>query len=296
MPKRSFVAVAAVVMLTGCAGAPQSAQPSPTGAVTDNRQLLEAAKADCMKQKGFTYVAFVPPEKKKTADEVKRDNGDYQSMRDYRRKYGFGVFAELVYPKEFGNPAVKPDNPVINPNMKIQSDLSKPQFAAYRKALDACYVESVKKVLGKTLRSANDYFIQVNKAAKELTISRIDSDPKLVELASAMADCLKGKGYATGKTTPSAMSERGSAEFTAEEDRLGRAQRDDVPKVAPPPKGDDDIPMIYMPTMTPEEAKPYLAKEIKAALDDLECGKDFYAVITPRENEINRQANAEFGM
>lgn len=290
------MAAAAFMMLTGCASAPQGAQPSPTGAVTDKPHQLEAAKADCMKRRGFRYIAFVPPENKKTADEVKLESGDYQTMRSYRQKYGFGVFAKMVYPKVFGSPAVKPDHPVVDPNMKIQNDLSEPQFAAYQKAEGACTVESVKKVLGKTVRSHNDYYAQINKAIETASTSRIDSDPKLVELAAAMATCLKGKGYSIGKTTPKAMSERGRAAFAAEEDKLGRAQHKDAPKVASSPKDDDELPMTYMPSMTPEEAKPYLNREIKAALDDLECGKDFYPVMSPRETEVNQQVNTEFGI
>ncbi|RVX45600.1 hypothetical protein EDD27_8412 [Nonomuraea polychroma] len=291
-PRRTFLALAAVAVLSGCGGAAESAPPSPTAG--DKKHQLEAAKADCMKQKGFKYVAFVSKQKWALQDD-KRDSGDYSVMRKFREKYGFGVFAMHVYPKEFGNPAVKPDNPEINPNWAIQSSLSKTQMSAYRKASDACMAVAVKQVLGLDVKSDMDYYAQLNKASNRAIESTLNSDPRLVELASAMATCLKGKGYSISDTTPKALSERGTKQFADQEDRLGRAQRDDIPDV-PPPLKEGEIPMRYSPTLTPEEARPYLAKEIKAALDDLECGKDFYAAYLPKDLAIQKQIYEQFGM
>ncbi|MEU1728538.1 hypothetical protein [Nonomuraea sp. NPDC005692] len=47
--------------------------------------------------------------------------------------------------------------------------------------------------------------------------------------------------------------------------------------------------------LTPAQAQPYLAKEIKAALDDLECGKDFYRAYTPKVEAITQRIAEEFG-
>ncbi|MEU7742268.1 hypothetical protein [Nonomuraea sp. NPDC049158] len=300
MPKRSplapVVALVALVALGGCGGTAEKApQPSQTVAAKDKKHLLESVKADCMKLKGFKYVAYVPAEKQESEDDKARNLGDYQAMRKHREKYGFGVFAMHVYPKEMGNPAVKPDNPEINPNWKIQTSLSKAQATAYQKAADGCMIEAAKKVLGKTVKSMDDYFNQQNRASDQASARTIDSDPKLIELASAMAGCLKGKGYPIGKTTPTAMSRQGQKVFLAQEDKLGRQQRDDVPDVAPPVK-EGEMAMTYAPTLTPEEARPYLNKEIKAALDDLECGKDFYPAFMPKGEAVTQQINEEFGM
>ncbi|WP_433513158.1 hypothetical protein ACQP2T_57620 [Nonomuraea sp. CA-143628] len=300
MPKRSplapVVAMAALVALGGCGGTAENApQPSQTAAAKDKKHLLESAKADCMKLKGFKYVAYVQPEKQDSEDDKARNAGDYPAMRKYREKYGFGVFAMHVYPKEMGNPAVKPDNPEINPNWQIQNSLSKAQSTAYRKATDGCMIEAAKKVLGKTLKSMDDYFRQQNRASERELARTVDSDPKLIELAAAMADCLKGKGYPIGKTTPMAMARQGQQVFLAQEDKLGRQQLDDVPDVAPPVK-EGEMPMTYSPTLTPAEARPYLDKEIKAALDDLECGKDFYPVYLPKETVAGQRVAEEYGM
>lgn len=286
-----MAAAAALAALSGCGGAAESAAPAPSP-TKDRKHQVEAAKADCMKQKGFKYVAYVAPEPPESEESRSRASGNYQAMRKYRAKYGFGVFAIHVYPKELRNPQVEPEP---NPNMKIQSGLSKAQHQSYRKAMDACQTTAVKQVLGLDLKPGMDYYNEHGLAVNRALKSTINSDPKLMELAGAMATCLKGKGYAVGDTAPVAMSERGQKAFLAQEDKLGREQRDDVPDVAPPVK-EGELPMMYAPTLTPEQAKPYLNKEIKAALDDLDCGKDFYPAYLPKQSAVVRQVSEQFGM
>ncbi|MFC4011947.1 hypothetical protein ACFOY2_32270 [Nonomuraea purpurea] len=293
-PALAALSLLGVAVLSGCGGTTENAAPAPAQSrAADKKHQLEAAKADCMKQKGFKYVPYVSPEREATDDERRRDSGDYQAMRKYREKYGFGVFAMHVYPKEMGNPAIKPDDPEINPNMKIQSDLSKPQMQAYRKATDACTITAVQQVLGLKVKSQKDYYNEQYRAMKRASTAEVDSDPQLVELATAMATCLKGKGYAISKAVPSAMDNRGQTEFLVQEDKLGRQQRN-VPDA--PPAKEDGPPMIYTPTLTPAEARPYLDKEIKAALDDIDCGKDFYPAYFPKSSAVSRKISEQFGM
>ncbi|MFF4620670.1 hypothetical protein [Nonomuraea jabiensis] len=293
-------ALLALAVLCGCGGAAETATetgaaPSPSAATAakDKKHQLEAAKADCMKQKGFKYVAWVRPEQPQSDEDRRRDAGDYQAMRKYREKYGFEIFAEFIYPKELNAPAAQMASPNQDPNMKIQEALSEAQLGAYHKAKDACMVTAGKQVLGVTLKSNLDYYNQIALARKRATAAQIDSDPKLVELAGAMATCLKGKGYSVSDATPTALANRGRDVFIDQQDKLGREQDDTVPDVAPPAKKGQGK-RIYMPSLTAEQAKPYLAKEIKAALDDLECGKDFYAVFTPRKSAIDAQVRAQF--
>lgn len=292
---RTLLPLAALALLCGCGGAAETAAPSPS-ATSDKKHRLEAAKADCMKQQGFKYVPYVSrPQVQDTDESRKRAAGDYQAMRKFREKYGFGIFATYVYPKEMGNPAVKPDDPQVNPNWAIQSSLSKAQMGAYRKALDTCVVTAANQVLGLKLKPGTDYYAEQYDARRRELKSGVNGDPELIRLAGAMAACLKGKGHAISDATPLAMAERGPETFRVQEDRLGRAQRDDVPDVAPPVK-EGEPPMTYAPTLTPEEARPYLNREIKAALDDLECGRDFYPAYLPRQAAIDEQVNDRFGM
>ncbi|WP_157545571.1 hypothetical protein [Microtetraspora fusca] len=300
MPERSTMASAllclgVLVVLGGCGGAAESSQPTPNAAAKDKRHRLEAVKADCMKQKGFKYVAYVPPERPESDEELKRASGDYQAMRKYSAKYGFGVFAEFAYPEERKRQAGEGKEAEKDPNFAIQGKLSEAQAGAYRKASDACVKVAAKQVLGKDVKSDTDFYDAINKALERARTATLDSDPKLVELAAGMAACLRGKGYPIGTTTPSAMSGRGFKVFLDQSDSLSRKQRDDVPDVAPPVK-DGEARMVYPPQLSVAEARPYLDKEIKAALDDLECGKDFYPVYSPKEKAVAQQVNDEFGM
>ncbi|WP_433224101.1 hypothetical protein [Microtetraspora malaysiensis] len=295
MPERSTMASAllclgALVVLGGCGGAAESAQPTPSAAAKDKKHQFEAVKADCMKSKGFKYVAYVPPEKKWSDEARKRASGDYQAMRKYREKFGFGVFAEFVYPKEMGGGG----EPDTNPNREIENKLSGAQGASYRKASDACMVMATKQALGKDLKPGHDLYDLMNKAMERAAAAALDTDPALVELATTMAGCLKGKGYTVGKTTPQDMSGRGFSAFYDQSDRLGRKQQG-LPEVAPPVK-DGQLKMTYQPDLSAVEAKPYLDREIKAALDDLECGKDFYAAYMPKAEAVSSQVFDEFGM
>ncbi|MBT2231539.1 hypothetical protein [Nonomuraea sp. NEAU-A123] len=285
-----FLAVAALALIGGCGGAAGSAAPSPdASAAKDKKYQVEAAKADCMKKKGFKYVAFVQEWKKLPKDE-KRAVGDYQAMREYREKRGFGVFDQYVYPDESNAQDAGPES---NPNGKIQSSLNRAQLGAYDKALDSCAAAAIKQVLGLTVKSDMDYLEQAGKAADRAIERTLNSDPTLVRLASAMATCLKGKGYSPGEATPKAMVQNGLQTFQDLWDRLGREQRDDVPDAAPPRK-DGEPWTYYRPTLTPEQAKPYLQREIKAALDDLECGRDFYPAYLPKDKAVQEQVGEQY--
>ncbi|NUR91045.1 MAG: hypothetical protein HOY71_43815 [Nonomuraea sp.] len=300
MLKRSRLALAvslSAAVLCGCGGAAETgteagtetAQPSPTAA-KDRKHQFEAAKADCMKQKGFTYVAYVKPEDT-SEDERLRSSGDYQAMRKYRTKYGFGVFALHVYPKEMSGPGAQSEP---DPNMKIQRDLSDAQLTAYHKAKDACVATAGKQVLGLTLKSNIDYYSQLAMAHKRAKAAELDGDPQLVELAGPMASCLKGKGYSVPDTKPTALNKRGERTFMRQQSKIGQDQRGSAAGTPKTEKMTKDTEVFQMPDLTPGAARPYLAKEIKAALDDLECGKDFYAAYAPKETALQRKINDQF--
>ncbi|WP_157547857.1 hypothetical protein [Nonomuraea candida] len=305
MLKTSRLALAvsfSAVVLCGCGGAAESAgtvtaasqsqsqsQSASPAAAKDKRHQFEAAKADCMKQKGFKYVPYVKPTEPADEEERKRDSGDYQAMKKHRAKYGFGVFASQAYPKEVMGPGTTMPHP--DPNIKIAGSLSRAQLEAYHKAKDACVAAAGKEVLGLTIKSNIDYFSQVTLAHKRVKAAELDGDPKLVELAGAMATCLKGKGYKVSDTKPTAMGKRGVNEFLDLQDRLAEQQEGDKPMG---PKMTKDTKQVQMVPLTPQQAKPYMDREVKAALDDLECGKDFYAAFIPRETALQRQVNDQF--
>ncbi|GAA3473831.1 hypothetical protein [Nonomuraea roseola] len=285
---RRATALLALALAAGCGGtATQTAAPRPEAQGVEQRK--EAEMATCMKQKGFKYVAYVSPPTQLSDQRKKAFSGDYESMRAERAKYGFGHFSFYVYPKEYeNNPMVKPDNPDINPNWAIQSSLSAEQRKSYQSASEACYATIMKKITGKEVKSMMDHFEQADKAKTQALARELDSDPALAEKAKAMADCLMGKGYRVSKSNPTAIAQRGSAEIRAQVVHLGKTDDMDDSKLEP---GN-----FYEPTLTAEQARPYLTKEIKVALDDLECGRDFYAAYLPREQEIHRRIDLEYGM
>ncbi|MEV4186201.1 hypothetical protein AB0J28_32715 [Streptosporangium canum] len=51
----------------------------------------------------------------------------------------------------------------------------------------------------------------------------------------------------------------------------------------------------FTPGLSPDEARPYLVGEVKAALDDLECGRDFHAAFKPRQQKIHDRVYRKFG-
>ncbi|MEV4574095.1 hypothetical protein AB0K16_12645 [Nonomuraea jabiensis] len=301
---KTALALAAMAVLSGCGGTaepagkgaspPSNPAAKPAVTVQEKRRQFESVKADCMKQKGFRYVAFVPPEHPLTDDERKRRAGDYEALKAQRAKYGFGVFSLYVHPKGPDAPDNMPDLSEADPNGKIWTKLSSAQRKSYWKAVSACVVVAAKQVLGKKVQSDTDLFEQLAAAGERASEREIDGDAELVELASSMATCLTGKGYKVSGTRPTELAQRGWREFLDREDEIGRRQREDVPDV-PSPTKEGEIKRTFGATLTPTEAKPYLDKEIKAALDDLECGKDFYRVYTPKAEAIDQKVAEEWG-
>jgi predicted small lipoprotein YifL len=289
MLKRSHLAVAlslSALTLCGCGGA---AQTPPEADAKDKRHQYEAAKADCMKQKGFQYVPYVRPTEPADEEERKRESGDYQAMQKYRGRYGFGVFAPYVYPKEVVGPGSTRENP--DPNVKVQGSLSAAQLSAYHEAKDSCVVTASKDVLGLTVKSGIDYRSRLTLTHKRIKAAELDGDQELMKLSDAMATCLKGKGYKVSDTKPTAMDSRGENTFLELLDRMGEKEMGDAPEQ---PKMTKDTRQIESPALTAQSAEPYLTREVKAALDDLECGRDFYAAFLPKESALQRRVNDQF--
>ncbi|MBT2234651.1 hypothetical protein [Nonomuraea sp. NEAU-A123] len=207
------------------------------------------------------------------------------AMAAYRAKWGFSVFSALIYHKG----RASGDRP-LDPNSSLRLDLSDTQRQAYDKASDACEAQAVGQVTGKTVTSEGDWFDQVDKLQAQRVKRELDGDGRLVELASAMADCMAGKGYQITSKNPTSIVDWGAMLFRREMHELARKEGgDDVPPYNPN--------MWYAPThLQPAAAQRFLDREIKTALDDLECGKAFYVAYLPRAEEIVQRTQLEFGM
>ncbi|MFG3440798.1 hypothetical protein ACGF0J_26385 [Nonomuraea sp. NPDC047897] len=285
MPRRSLGAAALLGVLAGC-GTSAATPPSPAPApAKDTARQIQAALADCMKGRGFTYVPFVAPPLEFSDEQKKAHNGDYAAMKAERSKQGFGVFYNLVHPRR----PKDLDDPGANPNWEIRRDLSPAQQEAYDEAEQSCQSGAITKVTGKVVKSEEDRFAQINRLIDQTVQRELDGDPELVGLASTMADCLSGKGHRTTSAKPTAMNLWGWKLFTAQKDEI--AKNDDIPDTGLPAG------QYYEPTrMSPAEARRHLDREIKVALDDLECGKDFHAAYQPRFRQIEQRVSEQFGV
>ncbi|MEU7893765.1 hypothetical protein AB0B45_12960 [Nonomuraea sp. NPDC049152] len=274
---RAFVAAAlALAVLTGCATqAPEPVASSATGAGKDAKETkwkLERAKADCMKQKGFKYIPFIMSEPKETEAQKKMAHGDYAAAKEFRTKYGYQAFARYIYPHDSASGALVPEDFGEDPNAKVR--MNEAQFRAFETAKQACSTKAFKVVLNKDVSSIMDVANLQRDLSDRLTARRLDGDSELVRLAVTFGDCLKAKGYAVTSLKPSDLAKRGEKAMFAELDKLG----------------DDSH---GFPELTAEQARPHFAKEVKDALDDLECGKEFYARYSPISTAIRQEAEEQ---
>ncbi|WP_283133606.1 hypothetical protein [Rhizohabitans arisaemae] len=275
MPKPWRFAVPVVLSLTVLAGCGTTSAENSTGsspsnsteASADKRREIETKRADCMKLKGFKYIAYIPKPK---PDVIKAQLGDYAAMKEYRAKYGFDVFAVSVFGK--AGPAVNDADD--NPNMQFLKEMSGAQSDAFIKAGGECHVQALNALLGTKFQSQEDIAKESDRIAEQGKRA-LDADPELVRLAQGYADCLKGKGHRIQDVKPSkvvtALSDVITAEFLA---------------LLKEKSGDSGQINISGDLVAVEEARPHLAREIKAALEDLECGKEFYAVYGPKHTRL----------
>ncbi len=274
--------VLCLALAAGCGSAAPAAQPAPT-ATSSNPQRIQALVADCMKQQGFRYVAWVP-QQKNLSELDKAATGDYEAMRKQRAKTGFDVFVMLADRSLMEDRVLWKGSD--NPNSAIKEQLSNSQRTAYDKAEVTCKSSAVKQVTGKVVKDDADRAEQETKMIKQATERELNGDPKLVELAAAMGECVKGKGYQVDSLRPTDIDSRGPDAFEAIKQSIAKKQG----------MADPDRPgSYYEPKLSQADARRYLNQEIKAALDDLECGRDFYAAYSPRAAQIASEVELEFG-
>lgn len=110
--------------------------PADANADLKKQYLLENAIAACMKKQGFTHTPVAPEDP--TASWT-TDGADYALTKEYRRKYGFGIYAGIAYPDDAGasGSAAARQGSDRTPNADYVDTLTPEQKAAYDKALGA---------------------------------------------------------------------------------------------------------------------------------------------------------------
>jgi len=289
--KTSTVLVAGALGLLAACGTPQAAPPAGAGSPTatsggqateapaDGSQESKASAdsvrfenlmADCMKAKGFTYVPRPLTFEKPSDNQLGKDPSlvPYDALKKFRSKYGFGHFAADVYPHD-RNVAPEPLKP--NPNTAIRDALDETGKKAYDEAFDGGYVAM--KQGGSFDRAKHDascsgkVSLEVYgpekpadpaAAAKAAQVQQeYQNDPDLLQAAQGYANCLRGLGYEVGAVKP------GVIDWAVEQAALN----------------------LYSAAQG-ANLQQGLDHEIKMALDDLECGKDYRVVAAPKVAEV----------
>ncbi|GAA4097011.1 hypothetical protein [Nonomuraea soli] len=274
---KATLLILSLLLLAGCA---TPSHERVTSAGTDKRQDQELAIADCMKQKGFKYVPYLPQPR---VDDIRRRaaQGDYTALRRIREKYGFGIFARYVHTTDPSAEGV--ETPDSNPNHELRKALSAAQRRTYDVAAERCFVNAVGQVLGVPARSRADYYAQVESNRQRKVDEVLDSDPELIVQAALFADCLNRIGQPVTENNPSSLATHGIRAWTAKLEEVEARYAD------PATVGE-------VPPIPPEVARRHFEREINTAFQDLECGKNFYAVFNPKANRLTIQANAEYGL
>jgi hypothetical protein len=276
--------VAALVCLAlataGCA-ASGAAEPAFTddervAAINAKTKEFENVMARCMKGHGFRYTP-VNTNVREAPGERARSSGDYPAMKEYRQKYGFGVFARSAYPHD---PNVGFDQFVSTPDPYVNS-LSKAQQAAYQRRLEECQLTATDQVFGKDSDARSE---QLAKQIEAATQREILGDPGVIDRAQQYADCLTGKGYRLKSTKPLEI-----------ETQL-QNQVDEKYALAAGAGGAGELdPFVQVEQRLPQDqARGELDKEIKIALDDLECGKDYFSYVYPKHMAIEERFTDQF--
>jgi hypothetical protein len=302
----SCVAVLSAVLISGCGAA---STPSSDGSVrssatngsgsgpntpTTAEQIEIDAQnqiADCMKQEGFTYVPQPELGESVPAHSYVGIGSwalPHDEVRQWRAKYGFGNFSQWVYPND---PQVqtKDSNAKRDSNEAIVQGLDSARRKAYNKALmgdvkgtgydpkegknakaeaaqaNSCWGKA--EARSTAARSKLEPSKQ-KQATDRRTWVKFTNDPAVDTAGDAYADCLKQKGYKISRPDPQTL-ESTLSQF--------------VPDL---PDGDA--------TLTPAEAKPKLAQEIKVALDDADCRKPFIDILQKKYPSV-ANGSAGFG-
>ena len=287
---RYAAAAIAVLSLAACGGQPEtsaappatapeapasatSAAPdtsSPEGKAEADSIKFENLMADCMKAAGFTYIPHPMQYTRPATNLAGQDPAlvPYDQLKTYRAKYGFGVYARDVYPNDPNVAIPGANNP--NPNNAIRDALDPAQRQAYDLARDNgsqgdLSYEQAKKGVAKEPGGCVD---KVNKqvgpaepaktsdaaaeAAAQQASQAFQTDPQVLQAAQNYGTCLRNLGYTVPNTKP------GFIEHTLEQVVSGQHEN-----------------------AAPGGAAQALTQEIKMALDDLDCGKDYEVKAKP---------------
>ncbi|MFF6982636.1 hypothetical protein ACFZAV_34335 [Streptomyces sp. NPDC008343] len=260
--------------------------PADAGADLKKQYLVQNAIAACMKKQGFTYIPIAPMDM--DLEDSWADSGaDYKLTKKHRQRYGFDIYAGIVYPNDpqaMGSKASQEnetDTPNA-PNERYVATLTPEQKAAYDTAMGVtdpeakasgkaqpagCSKSAAEKVYGSA--AAQKRSSDQEAAQQQANTQALNGDPKLVALAQSYASCLKKQGISVTTTQPT---------------EIGHMVRSQALESAPPALRAGDVNPDGTPVeaMSKDEALPLLTRDIDLALQDLECGREFRSAYFPK--------------
>jgi hypothetical protein len=262
------------------------ASTGPDGLTDRQKTSLEMRRkeedmiAACMRRSGFTYKPYIPQQ---ILHPFPDEPTDYEGLKAHRNKYGFGFFSSHVYK---GDPhvTVPEDN---NPNDAVVAALDPDQQKAYRLALSGRppaprtkdYLKPSEGCIGEAVKAVDP---QARKQREELAKSvssgqeppggaaRRAARAQLAPLEPEYASCLHTKGIPT--SPGNGPADLGVSDFAS---KLVQQRYDQLAFRS----GSDG------PHLDPDVARKELKREIKIALDDLECGKQYL----PMQSKLRKQ-------
>lgn len=249
------------------------AVPSDADTATKDAYLEENLIATCMRKQGFSYTPHVEG----ASDPLAAGEGeDYTLAKQFREKYGFGLYAGAVYPDDPKAPLSKASQAQDDVDARYEASLTPAQRTAYDKALggvgaafvkngskttekpSGCEGAAQRKVEGPPKSQAE--IAKETKAQDEVDKENgqaLNGDPKLIALAQSYASCLRDQGIPVTTTQPTSIGDMVKFQVSA----------------TLPPDGTSHL--------SKQQALPLLTHEITLAMEDLTCGKAFRAAYFP---------------
>lgn len=302
---RVAVAASALALVAGCSGPTPGQDPGadPTSRPLDaylnppvdkdkskaDQQAYQEALARCMKAQGFDYTP-VPPQ-----DPVEPEEIDLTD-RGWVEKYGYGITTRDEKPAEM------PDDP----NQKRMEAMSKKQREAYQKALfgkgggmavtraggggipmtsgegdSGCSGTAQKEVFPDAKPLNFDEFKDLFDAIGKLD-QQVAADPRIAPLITEWSGCLAGAGYSgfskindPQESIMKKWADLNGWQYEGGGDGGGMT-------MGRPAGGDDKGP-------DPEKAAKLRAEELKLALADVDCRRDYPKTYASVRKELEQR-------
>ncbi|GAB3766264.1 hypothetical protein [Microlunatus parietis] len=303
---RAAVAACALALVAACSGPTSSPDPGgdPTSRPLDaylnppvdqqksmaDQQKIEEAVARCMKDQGFDYTP------RPAVEQPDEPMGPNLTDRGWVEKYGYGISTRDEQPMEEQD----------DPNMDRLDKMTEKQREAYLKALhgkgggmsrtvggggmpmgqpgedSGCYGKAQQEVFPDAKPIDFEEFQGLFEAMAKLD-DQVQSDPRITPLVADWAGCLAGAGFGgfSKINEPEQSIQKKWADLNGWKYQEGENGGGSV-TMARPAQGEAKAP-------DPEKVAELRAAEIKLALADVDCRKDYTGTYENVRRELEQR-------